>query len=78
MSGVTLANEEGQTIWIDLHTLSNIISDALGAQDETLEEMRRHPGLWDDELPAARDSVEARGTTSREILNFMHNKGGNK
>lgn len=71
MGGMTLADEHGQTLWVDLDALSEIINDAIGSHDSTLEEMADYPGIWADELDENRDAVQARRATAMELVDFI-------
>lgn len=71
MSGMTLADEHGQTLWVDLDALNDVIDDAVGSYDSTLEEMADYPDIWADELDEARDAVQARRATAMEIIDFI-------
>lgn len=74
MSGVTLANEGGLTLWVDLDALTEILVDADAKYADTLEEMETYPAIWGEEIDECRDIINAKRATIGEVVDFIRNK----
>lgn len=74
MSGMTLANEHGQTLWADRDTLLGILTDADAKYADTLEEMKTYPEIWAEDIEECRDIINAKRATISEVVDFIRNK----
>lgn len=72
LRGVTIANEDGQTTWVDASILDRMLDRLIDATGERLREIKEDPELWDTgDLAEYKSSILEDQSVAVELREFL-------